>query len=56
MTTRTESGINVELALRSAVIAKQVLEMMSMSPSLARMQLQSVAEQILELKSWLHGK
>ena len=46
----SESSLRVEIALRTAMIAKQVLEIMNMDPRLVPLQINEVAKQLQELR------
>jgi hypothetical protein len=49
----SESSVRVEIALRSAIIAKSCLEMMSLEPSLCRLQLEQVVRECADMSKWL---
>jgi hypothetical protein len=51
-----DSGIRVSLALRGAHIAKLALELMSLNPELAHLQLVEVVKAVKETDEWLQSK
>ena len=51
-----DSCTRIELALRGAQIAKKALELMSLSPEIARLQLEDVATEVQHTRLWLAGK
>lgn len=50
---RDDSSVRIEISIRSALIAKSVLEMMSLEPAIAQLQLREVLKQIEELSIFL---
>ena len=51
-----DSAVRVEIALRAAMLAKSALEVMSMRPQIARMQLAEVMKQAGEFAKYLQDK
>lgn len=51
-----DSGTRVELGLRGAMLAKASLELLSLDPKLARLQLAEIAKQFNELNKFLKEK
>jgi hypothetical protein len=48
-----DSAIRIELALRGAQIAKCALELMTLSPSLAQLQMSQIEEEVQRARIWL---
>jgi hypothetical protein len=56
MSIRDDSSVRIELALRGAQIAKCALELMSLSPEIAMLQICRIEKEIRETRNWLAGK
>jgi hypothetical protein len=51
-----DSGVRIEMALRSAMIAKSALDIIGSQPRLARLQLAEVMKMCGEFAKYLQGK
>jgi hypothetical protein len=51
-----DSATRVEIAIRAAHLAKTVLELLSLSPELARLQLGQIAQELREMDDFLKKK